>query len=146
VSRWPLIVLVLVGVVMVVVGAGLEWSRVTLDGREISTESGLSRGDGSLTAALAAVAGLAGAAWAGWGRARRAALVTLAAGAGIVLVAVLAMVDVRDQPARIAREVTGFLPRVESVVSPGLWLTLAGGALLVIGGGLAAARRPGTAR
>lgn len=132
--RWTVLGLVVAGLLAVVVGAGLEWGSITVDGREVTSDTGYSGGDGIITVLLGFVAAVGGALTVGLGSRLYVGVTALAAGLLIVLVAVVNIVDLHGRPSELSRRVSGLVSLIESSVGPGLWITLAGGAAIALAG------------
>jgi len=138
------LVLLAAGVVLLVVaivGAGIEWGRLLVNGRLVVVEDGLSLWQGVvvlLAAALGAV--LMGVAVAA-GRGRLAAASALVAGAVVTAASLAGLVWLATRPTDIADRVRrgaeaipleGYVvPPIESIIGPGAWLSLVAGALLL---------------
>jgi hypothetical protein len=104
--------------VVVVVGSGVEWGRLLVNGRLVVIEDGLSLWQGVVVLIAAAAGALAMALSVAASRGRPAALAALASGVVITVVSIQALVYV--------------VPPIESVLGPGGWMALAAGILLLM--------------
>jgi hypothetical protein len=128
--------------VVVVVGSGVEWGRLLVNGRLVVIEDGLSLWQGVVVLIAAAAGALAMALSVAASRGRPAALAALASGVVITVVSIQALVWLVTRPDAIAAQVkagaeaiplTGYVvPPIESVLGPGGWMALAAGILLLM--------------
>ncbi len=115
--------IVLIGALVVVIGSFLAWASVSVEGFGSESVGGMD-GDGTITL----IVGLAAAAFALFLKGRARMIGVIVAGAIIVLVSIIDIVDV----GRAAGELGG-LPGVDVSVGFGLWLVLIGGIAAVVG-------------
>jgi len=139
-ARLSLLLVIVLAVVVVVIGTSLEWGSLAVRGRLVISEGGLGEWQG----VVALAAALAGATCGALGMAARSmvagALGALVAGVVIVVVSVSEVVHLVGRPEVIAEVVRAgarsiplpgyVVPLIESTIGPGVWVTLAGGAVL----------------
>lgn len=141
-GRMVLLVAGIVFSVAAVVGAGIEWGRLLVNGRLVVIEDGLSMWQGIVVLVAAAVGALLMAFAVAASRARPAAVASLVSGVVIAIVSVQALVWLVTRPDDIAAQVKAgaeaiplkgyVVPPIESVLGPGGWISLAAGILLVV--------------
>lgn len=125
-----------------IIGSGIEWGRLLVNGRLVVIDDGLSTWQGVTALIAAATGALLMALAVAAGRARAAAGAALVAGVVIVAAAVAGLTwlvtrpsDIADQVRRGAEAIPlkGYrVPPIESIIGPGAWLVLAAGAALVV--------------
>lgn len=141
-GRMVLLVAGIVFSVAAVVGAGIEWGRLLVNGRLVVIEDGLSLWQGVVVMVAAALGVLLMAFAVAASRGRPAAAAALVSGAVIVAVSAQALVWLVTRPDDIAAQVKAgaeaiplkgyVVPPIESVLGPGGWISLVAGALLVV--------------
>lgn len=143
-GRLVLLVAGVAACIAVVIGTGLEWGRLLVNGRLVVAEGGLSLWQGVVALVAAAIAAAAMGVLVASGRGRPAAAVALVAGAVVTAVTAQALIWLVSRPGDIADQVKAgaesiplqgyVVPAIRSVVGPGTWITLIGGvALLLVG-------------
>ena len=130
--------------VLAIIGAGLEWGRLIVNGRLVVVEDGLTLWQGVTVLVVAALGALAMALAVASGRGRAAALIALVAGVAIAAVSMSALSWLITRPGDIAEQVNAaaadiplkgyVVPPIESIVGPGGWIALVAGALLAVAG------------
>ncbi len=145
-TRGRLVVLALgpAACIAVVIGTGLEWGRLLVNGRLVVAEVGLSLWQGISALAVATAGATAMGLLMASGRRRYAALAALATGAVVTGLTAQALSWLVSRPGDIADQVRAgaesiplqgyIVPTIESVVGPGAWLTLVAGIVLLLVG------------
>lgn len=141
-GRMVLLVAGIVLSVAAVVGAGIEWGRLLVNGRLVVIEDGLSMWQGVVVMVTAALGVLLMAFAVAASRGRPAAVAALVSGAVISAVSVQALVWLVTRPDDIAAQVKAgaeaiplkgyVVPPIESVLGPGGWMSLVAGILLMV--------------
>ncbi len=129
---------------LAIVGAGVEWGRLLVRGRLIVIDDGLSLWQGVVVLIAAAVGAIAMAFAATTGRTRLVAVVALASGAAITAISAQTLTWLVMRPEELAEQIragaqsiplTGYVvPRIESMIGPGVWMALIAGLLLALTG------------
>lgn len=127
---------------LAIVGSGVEWGRLLVNGRLVVVEDGLSLWQGVTVLAAAAAGALLMGIAAASGRGRLSAASALLAGTVIMVASIAALAWLVTRPSDIADRVRrgaeaiplrGYVvPPIESLIGPGAWMSLAAGALLVV--------------
>lgn len=128
--------------VVAIVGSGIEWGRLLVNGRLVVVDDGLALWQGVVVLVAAAVGAAVMAVAVAAGRGRLAAATALVAGLVIAASSLAAITwlvtrpsDIADQVRRGAESIplVGYVvPPIESLVGPGAWMALVAGALLLL--------------
>lgn len=140
-ARASLVVAIAVAVVVVVIGTGLQWGSLSVRGRLVISEPGLGEWQGVVALCVALAVGVWGAFVMAMRSLLASALAAVVAGLAIVTVSISEVVHLVSRPEDIAEMVRAgaraiplpgyMVPLIQSAIGPGVWVTLAGGALLV---------------
>lgn len=140
-TRASFVVVISVAVMVVVIGTGLQWGSLSVRGRLVVSEPGLGEWQGVVALCVALAAGVCGALVMVARSLLASALAVVVAGLVIVTVSISEVVHLVSRPEDIAEVVRAgarsiplpgyMVPLIQSAIGPGVWVTLAGGALLV---------------